>query len=162
MVQHLRLFKQTPPNGLAVFSGNISEKEGQSNVEVWSIEPPIPLKTRIYRCDKQFVLYLLEDMYEDEYIEFNNKIINPKKYFKKSYPYIFLQIPNTNYYSDNTPCILKWLFENQCIDLQISQFIYNDLKNPKFYNQVSQLFLSIDTKSINNLLKLINIKNLKQ
>lgn len=64
MIQHLRLFKKTPSNGLAVFSGNVSEKEGQSKVEVWSIEPPIPLNTRIYRCDKQFVINLLEDMCE--------------------------------------------------------------------------------------------------
>ena len=64
MIQHLRLFKKTPVNGLAVFSGNVSEKEGQSDLQVWSIEPPVPLKTRIYRCDKQFVLDLLEDMTE--------------------------------------------------------------------------------------------------
>lgn len=62
MIQHLRIFKQTPPNGLAVFSGNVAAKEGQSDVKVWSIEPPVPLKTRIYRCDKAFLLDLLEDM----------------------------------------------------------------------------------------------------
>jgi len=64
MIQHLRLYKRTPPNGLAVFSGNVSEKEGQSDVKVWSLEPPVPLKTRIYRCDKTFVLGLLADMTE--------------------------------------------------------------------------------------------------
>jgi len=64
MIQHLRLFKKTPEHGLAVFSGNISEQEGKQNFKVFSIEPPIPLKTRIYRCDKQFVLDLLEDMLE--------------------------------------------------------------------------------------------------
>jgi peptide chain release factor subunit 1 len=64
MVQHLRLFKQTPPNGLAAFSGNVAEREGQSDVKVWSMEPPVPLKTRIYRCDKTFVLEPLEDMME--------------------------------------------------------------------------------------------------
>ncbi len=64
MIQHLRLFKKTPDHGLAVFSGNVAEKEGQSDVRVWSIEPPVPLKTRIYRCDKQFVLDILENMLE--------------------------------------------------------------------------------------------------
>ena len=64
MIQHLRLFKKTPENGLAAFAGNVAEREGQSDVGVWSIEPPIPLKTRTYRCDKQFVLNLLEDMLE--------------------------------------------------------------------------------------------------
>ena len=62
MVQHLRLYKQTPPNGLAAFSGNVAEKDGQSDVQVWSIEPPVPLNTRIYRCDKSFQLDLLRDM----------------------------------------------------------------------------------------------------
>lgn len=64
MIQHLRLFKQTPPHGLAVFSGNVAEREGQQDFKVWSIEPPIPLKTRIYRCDKQFQLDLLSNMLE--------------------------------------------------------------------------------------------------
>ncbi|MBR9677468.1 peptide chain release factor 1 [Candidatus Woesearchaeota archaeon] len=62
MVQHLRLFKKTPDNGLAVFSGNISDKEGQSDVQVYSIEPPMPLKLRLYRCDKSFLLEPLEDL----------------------------------------------------------------------------------------------------
>lgn len=62
MTQHLRLFKKTPENGLAVFSGNVAEREGQQDFNVWSIEPPIPLNTRIYRCDKEFVLDLLRDM----------------------------------------------------------------------------------------------------
>ena len=56
MIQHLRLFKKTPEHGLCVFSGNVAEREGQSDVKVWSVEPPVPLKTRIYRCDKEFVL----------------------------------------------------------------------------------------------------------
>jgi len=64
MTQHLRLFKRTPENGLAVFSGNVAEREGQQDFKVWSIEPPIPLKTRTYRCDKEFVLDLLRDMLE--------------------------------------------------------------------------------------------------
>lgn len=64
MIQHLRLFKRTPENGLAVFSGNVAEREGQEDYRVWSIEPPIPLKTRIYRCDKEFVIDLLLDMLE--------------------------------------------------------------------------------------------------
>ena len=64
MIQHLKIYKNTPPNGLAAFSGNISEKEGDVNVKVWSIEPSIPLNIRIYRCDKTFVLEPLEEMVE--------------------------------------------------------------------------------------------------
>lgn len=68
MIQHLKLFKQTPPNGLALFSGNISQKPGDQDVQVWSIEPPIPLKIRIYRCDKEFVLEPLKQMIESRSI----------------------------------------------------------------------------------------------
>ncbi|MFH0868155.1 MAG: peptide chain release factor aRF-1 [Candidatus Woesearchaeota archaeon] len=64
MTQHLRLYKKTPENGLAVFSGNVAEREGQQDFQVWSIEPPLPLNTRIYRCDKEFVLDLLREMLE--------------------------------------------------------------------------------------------------
>lgn len=64
MIQHLRIYKGTPENGLCAFSGNVSGKEGQQDVKVWSIEPPVPIKTRIYRCDKQFLLDILEDMLE--------------------------------------------------------------------------------------------------
>ena len=37
MVQHLRLYKKTPENGLAVFSGNVTKREGQQDFQVWSI-----------------------------------------------------------------------------------------------------------------------------
>lgn len=66
MIQHLKLFKQTPPNGLVVFSGNVAEREGQQDFQVWSMEPPVPLKIRLYRCDKEFVLDILRDMLDDK------------------------------------------------------------------------------------------------
>lgn len=66
MIQHLRLFKRTPEHGLAVFSGNIASKEGQSDVRVWSVEPPVPLKFRLYRCDKEFLLEPLREMCEEK------------------------------------------------------------------------------------------------
>jgi peptide chain release factor subunit 1 len=64
MLQHLKLYKHTPPNGLAVFSGNVAEREGLSDVQVWSIEPPVPLKMRLYRCDKAFMLDILDELLE--------------------------------------------------------------------------------------------------
>lgn len=64
MLQHLKLFKQTPPNGLAAFAGNVAEQEGKQDYRVWSIEPPTPLNQRIYRCDKEFILEPLKDMVE--------------------------------------------------------------------------------------------------
>ena len=68
MIQHLRLYKQTPSHGLAAFSGNVAAREGQQDVRVWSIEPPIPINMRTYRCDKQFVLDVLEEMMEEKSI----------------------------------------------------------------------------------------------
>ena len=66
MIQHLKVIGRTPPHGVTVFSGNVASKEGQSDFRVWSLEPPVPLKTRIYRCDKLFVTDILETMMEDE------------------------------------------------------------------------------------------------
>lgn len=68
MIQHLKVIERTPPNGLAAFSGNVAEREGQSDVQVWSIEPPSPLNVRIYRCDKEFVLDPIRDMVADKEI----------------------------------------------------------------------------------------------
>ena len=64
IVRHLRLFKQTPHNGLAVFAGNISDKDNKVNIEVFSIEPPEPLQLRTYRCDQTFLLDPLKEMIE--------------------------------------------------------------------------------------------------
>ncbi len=64
VAQHLTLFKQTPPNGLVIFCGNISEREGVSDIELFSFEPIEPLSVRIYRCDQEFVLDPLYDMLE--------------------------------------------------------------------------------------------------
>lgn len=68
MIQHLRLFKKTPINGLAAFSGNVAEREGQSDLKVWSLEPPNPLNIRIYRCDKEFITDPLEELCETKAI----------------------------------------------------------------------------------------------
>ncbi len=62
MIQHLRTVGKNPPNGLAIFSGNVAASEGKQDLRVWSIEPPIPLNIRIYRCDKNFVTDILEEM----------------------------------------------------------------------------------------------------
>ncbi|MBI2673164.1 hypothetical protein HYX19_02795 [Candidatus Woesearchaeota archaeon] len=63
-IRHLRLFKRTPDNGLAVFAGNASEAENKIDIKVWSIEPPDPLNFRLYRCDQTFMLDPLKDMLE--------------------------------------------------------------------------------------------------
>jgi peptide chain release factor subunit 1 len=55
-IQHLKLYKKTPKNGLIVFTGNASDREGQSDIKVWAFEPPEPMQVRLYRCDKNFIL----------------------------------------------------------------------------------------------------------
>lgn len=64
IIRHLRLYKKTPPNGLAAFAGNIAAQEGKVDLKVWSIEPPEPIKTRIYRCDQTFLVDILRGMLE--------------------------------------------------------------------------------------------------
>ncbi|RLG16220.1 hypothetical protein DRN69_01390 [Candidatus Pacearchaeota archaeon] len=66
IVRHLKNLKKTPENGLAIFCGNISQIEGQQDLQLWDIEPPLPLKSRLYRCDKEFVLEPLKEMLEVE------------------------------------------------------------------------------------------------
>ena len=66
MIVHLKHMKHTPPNGLAAFSGNVAEKEGQSNVQVWSVEMPVPNSQRLYRCDKVFILDPIREIIERE------------------------------------------------------------------------------------------------
>src|SRR3989338_5369359 len=66
IIRHLRLFKQNPPNGLAVFAGNISDKDNKTDIRVFSIEPPEPFQLRTYRCDQTFLLDPLKDMIEEK------------------------------------------------------------------------------------------------
>jgi len=64
IIRQLKTHKQTPENGLALFCGNIAQVEGQENLQLWEIEPPMPVKVRLYRCDKEFVLAPLKTMLE--------------------------------------------------------------------------------------------------
>ncbi len=66
MIRHLKVVGDTPENGLAVFAGNVSEREGEQDVEVWSLEPPVPIDQRLYRCDKEFVTEPLEQIASDK------------------------------------------------------------------------------------------------
>ncbi|MCW8965705.1 MAG: peptide chain release factor aRF-1 [Candidatus Pacearchaeota archaeon] len=61
IVRELKALKRTPEHGLAVFCGNVSAVEGQDDLRIWTIEPPLALKIRLYRCDKEFVLEPLHE-----------------------------------------------------------------------------------------------------
>ncbi len=62
ITRYLKDYRKTPENGLAVFAGNVSKVEGQDDLRIWDMEPPTPLKIRMYRCDKEFILDPLREM----------------------------------------------------------------------------------------------------
>lgn len=66
IMNHLKVIGKTPPNGLVVFCGNVSPVEGQSDLRIWSIEPPQPLGQKIYWCDQTFILDPLKDMLREK------------------------------------------------------------------------------------------------
>jgi len=58
------LGQQTPKNGIAIYSGNVSQIEGQEDMRIWAIVPPEELTMRLYRCDQVFILDPLKEMLE--------------------------------------------------------------------------------------------------
>lgn len=68
IIQHLRLFRQTPPNGLIVFCGNISPVEGKTDLKLWSFEPSEKMNVKLYWCDQVFVLDPLKEMVREKEI----------------------------------------------------------------------------------------------
>lgn len=62
IMRHLQLYKKTPEHGLALFCGNVSEKEGADDLQLFVIETPEPVKVKMYWCDQRFVLEPLQDM----------------------------------------------------------------------------------------------------
>lgn len=62
IIRELKNYRQTPTNGLALFAGNVSEKEGVQDIQIWTVAPPKPLRVRIYRCDQTFVVDPLKEI----------------------------------------------------------------------------------------------------
>ncbi|HDH06949.1 MAG TPA: peptide chain release factor 1 [Thermoproteales archaeon] len=63
IMQRLKLFKKTPPNGLVIFAGYVaSDVPGDEKMEIYVLEPPQKLKTWLYRCDSRFHTEILEEM----------------------------------------------------------------------------------------------------
>lgn len=65
IMRHLQLYKKTPENGLALFCGNISETD-KVDIELWAIEPPEPIKVKLYWCDQRFVMDPLLEMMKEK------------------------------------------------------------------------------------------------
>jgi len=68
IIHELGLIKRTPPNGLAIFCGNVSDKEGVTDIKLWTFEPPEKITHKIYWCDQTFALNILRDMIEEKEI----------------------------------------------------------------------------------------------
>ncbi|MGC8479367.1 MAG: peptide chain release factor aRF-1 [Candidatus Micrarchaeia archaeon] len=66
IIGYLRLFRETPKNGLAVFCGNVSDNQSKVEIELFSIEPPSPINVNIYRCDSTFLLEPLEILIDNK------------------------------------------------------------------------------------------------
>lgn len=63
VIQHLKLFKEIPENGLAVFCGAIpAGAPGTEEMEMYSISPPKPINIFLYRCNDNFFLDPLTEM----------------------------------------------------------------------------------------------------
>ncbi|MEW5996154.1 MAG: peptide chain release factor aRF-1 [Candidatus Micrarchaeota archaeon] len=64
ILNYMKMFRQTPENGLAVFAGNVSDNPAKTDIRLFSLEPPQKLNVSIYRCDSRFFLEPLERMLE--------------------------------------------------------------------------------------------------
>ena len=67
-MEHLKLFKTTPDNGLVIFCGAIPNDKGigKEKIELFSVIPPKPIQISLYRCDDHFWTDHLKDMLKDE------------------------------------------------------------------------------------------------
>ena len=70
MLQYIKLYRKPPANGMAIFCGNISPEQSRTDIQLFAVEPPYPIKVNIYRCDSEFLLDPLMAMLEstDNYV----------------------------------------------------------------------------------------------
>jgi len=76
-IRTLKLYKKLPPNGLAIFAGNASQEDSKIDIQVWTIEPPEPINTRLYRCDQTFKTDVLKEQLD--YKEAHGLIVMDRK-----------------------------------------------------------------------------------
>lgn len=66
-MERLKLFKEVPKTGLAIFTGNIaSEQLGVGDMQTFTIIPPEPISIYYYRCEHHFLLDPLYEILEHE------------------------------------------------------------------------------------------------
>ncbi len=64
IINELKLIKAVPPNGLVIFCGNVSDKEGEPDIKIWDVQPPTKLDIRLYRCDQRFITDPLKSTFQ--------------------------------------------------------------------------------------------------
>ena len=67
-IEQLKLFKETPENGLVIFCGAIPNDKGigKEKIEIYSVMPPKPVQISLYRCDDHFWTDHLREMMKDD------------------------------------------------------------------------------------------------
>lgn len=66
-MQRLKLYNETPENGLVIFCGALpTNGAGSEVITVHEVVPPKPLQTFLYRCDDHFHTDILKDMLKEE------------------------------------------------------------------------------------------------
>src|ERR687889_486060 len=67
-IEQLKLFKETPENGLIIFCGAIPNDKGigKEKIEIYPILPPKPVQISLYRCDDHFWTDHLKEMMKDD------------------------------------------------------------------------------------------------
>jgi peptide chain release factor subunit 1 len=66
MISRLKNYKETPPNGLACFVGEVIVGNNQTRMFQELLEPPQPVPTFYYRCDNRFFVEPLSGMLEEK------------------------------------------------------------------------------------------------
>jgi peptide chain release factor subunit 1 len=67
VMERLKLFREVPDNGLALFAGTIAGNQlGVGDMETFIIIPPEPISIYYYRCEHKFMLEPLYEILETE------------------------------------------------------------------------------------------------
>lgn len=65
--QRLKLFKETPENGLVIFCGAVPQNgAGSEKIETYVIVPPEPINIYLYRCDSRFHTEHLQELLREK------------------------------------------------------------------------------------------------
>ncbi|MEM1539073.1 MAG: peptide chain release factor aRF-1 [Candidatus Bathyarchaeia archaeon] len=65
--QRLKLFRETPENGLVIFCGAIPQNgAGSERIETYVIIPPEPINIYLYRCDSRFHTEHLQELLREK------------------------------------------------------------------------------------------------